>query len=90
MSLRKCLGCGEEMDYAAPLPGDDDLRGPRPGDLSLCMYCGLLMAFDEELEVRLMTPQEAARVPRKERVRMARALRDFQRAQRRAKRRALH
>jgi hypothetical protein len=31
---------------------------PKPGDISICLYCGHLMAFDEALKFRELSSEE--------------------------------
>jgi hypothetical protein len=44
-----CLLCGYHTTHAADASGKDD-KAPVPGDLSVCLSCGALMEFDEELK----------------------------------------
>jgi hypothetical protein len=54
-----CLACGKIMDAATTLTGD---HGPRSGDISLCLYCGHLAAFDAELRLRPLTDAEIVEI----------------------------
>lgn len=47
-----CCECGMVMDAAM------GARKPKPGDLSLCMYCGCLNAFGEDLALRRPIDEE--------------------------------
>ena len=51
-----CLGCGKLVDAAAA-PADDDAV-PVPGDVSICIHCGYLMAFAADLSYRELTEEE--------------------------------
>ncbi len=51
----KCTRCGYVMDMATTLE-DPEIHLPKPGDISLCMRCGLLSVFDENL--RLQPPSD--------------------------------
>ncbi len=42
-----CPTCGYRMDAATATRGK---ARPRPGDFSLCLYCGQALRFDEQLE----------------------------------------
>ena len=55
-----CPHCGKHID--ASTTGDETgrVRGPSPGDLSLCVYCVEFSVFDEEMRPRKMTAEEAA------------------------------
>jgi hypothetical protein len=37
-------------------------RQPRPGSLSICIYCGAVTIFDEELRLRALTATEVLEV----------------------------
>jgi hypothetical protein len=61
----KCLACGEKLNAAtdATLFADTE---PTPGCLTICIHCGHLMAFDDDLKFRPLTDaemQEAAGHP---------------------------
>ena len=52
-----CLNCEKLLDGAtAAVP--DDAAKPSEGDLTICMYCSHLMAFDENLGLRALTDAE--------------------------------
>ncbi len=55
-----CPICGTAMGCATH-PTDDDAR-PKPGDLSFCIYCGSVLAFEDDLRLRKATPSEASSV----------------------------
>lgn len=40
-------------------------KAPRPGDLSMCVNCGRVLAFQEDLTVRRASRQEARAAMRK-------------------------
>jgi hypothetical protein len=50
-----CLGCGKKVD-AATLP--DGGVGPDEGDVTICFYCGHLMAFTADRKLRDLTSDE--------------------------------
>jgi hypothetical protein len=52
-----CPSCGKVLD-AATHPTADDIR-PKVGDISICFYCGNLMAFGDELTLRKLTDAES-------------------------------
>lgn len=56
-----CLQCGKVMD-AASHP-EDDTKTPRPGDVTICLYCGFLMAFTDDLGFRELTEEELGEIP---------------------------
>lgn len=47
-----CLECGTELDAAT------GFAKPSPGDVIICIQCGHLMAFDENLNHRPLTDKE--------------------------------
>jgi hypothetical protein len=51
-----CLSCGKISD-AVTNPLDDD--GPEPGNITICWYCGHIMAFADDLTFRELTSKEA-------------------------------
>jgi hypothetical protein len=50
-----CLGCGLTNTAAT---GVDNASAPDPGDVTVCIHCGHIMAFDETLHLRELTVQE--------------------------------
>jgi hypothetical protein len=51
-----CSSCGSKLN-AATFVGPDDSR-PDPGDLSICLYCGYLSAYADDLTLRPLTSAE--------------------------------
>lgn len=50
--ISKCPVCGYQVDCATPVVSNPSKRiKPIPGDLTLCMKCGELMSFDENLKL---------------------------------------
>lgn len=47
-----CPKCGKRIDSAT---GVGHNKRPRPGDLSVCLYCGAYLQFDQLLAVELAT-----------------------------------
>lgn len=58
-----CLGCGRINDMAASTFGG---RGPKPGDFTICIDCGHLMAFAEDMTMRNLTGIEMIEVAGRE------------------------
>lgn len=54
--LTVCWHCDRPLDAASP-PGEDEGK-PVPGAVSLCMYCGAVAIFAEELALRPATKEE--------------------------------
>jgi hypothetical protein len=65
--VSKCVECGSELDrVSGPC-------APKPGDLSLCLECGSLNAFADDLSLRPPTDDEILEIAKNS---------DFQRARR--------
>lgn len=47
--------CGKKMDRASGITGD---RGPKSGDISVCLRCGNINIFNEDLTLRDLTMDE--------------------------------
>jgi hypothetical protein len=60
-----CISCGAVSDAAAPVGGDTK---PSPGDITVCLYCGHVMAFDENLNFRSLTNDEMREIAGDERI----------------------
>jgi hypothetical protein len=54
-----CLKCGRPLD-AATNPSNDFT--PVEGDISMCLHCGHVMAFDADLRFRELNEQERREV----------------------------
>lgn len=50
-----CTRCGKKLDGAS-----GQGRGPEPGDFTLCIECGAVNVFDDELRLRKPTAEESA------------------------------
>jgi hypothetical protein len=50
-----CLNCNVVVDGARCVDGDGS---PSPGDVTMCIYCGHVMAFSEGLGMRELTDAE--------------------------------
>lgn len=51
-----CLGCGIKIDGATYV-GEGD-SSPDPGSITVCIYCGHIQAYDDDLRLRELTPVE--------------------------------
>jgi hypothetical protein len=52
--VSNCLGCGTMLDCANGMNGGE----PSPGDFTVCLTCGHLMAFADDLSIRPLTHAE--------------------------------
>jgi hypothetical protein len=55
----RCLNCGTRLSAAT---GNEYDNPPQEGAIMVCMRCGAIMAFDDELQVRCLTAAEAQAV----------------------------
>ena len=53
-----CLNCLREADGASQVSENPDDDGPSPGDITICIYCGHIMAFADDLVFRELTGKE--------------------------------
>lgn len=55
-----CTNCGKGLDGAGQVNGGSH---PDPGDITICVYCGHIMAFsDDNMKLRDLTDKEASEV----------------------------
>ena len=52
----KCSDCGSENDSASSVDGDN---APKQGSITVCLWCGHIMAFGKNLKLRELTKKEA-------------------------------
>lgn len=50
-----CLYCNKLFDRCTSV---EDEKAPKPGDLTCCIRCGCVMAFDKDMRVRAITEEE--------------------------------
>lgn len=55
MPSSTCKGCGTVNDAASHPIG---LKQPQPGSISICLTCGYLAAFADDLTIRDLTDEE--------------------------------
>jgi hypothetical protein len=67
MGKNACLNCGKILDGATAIDEEGAVR-PTPGAITVCMYCGHLMAFDERLHFRELTDAEIIEIAGDERL----------------------
>ena len=56
MKCSDCLSCGKHLDACSGV--ETGGRTPSPGDITICLYCGHLMAFSDTLGLRDLTDAE--------------------------------
>lgn len=54
--LVKCLGCDHAINATTSI--HDTEEKPSEGDVTICFYCGHLMAFNPDLSLRGLTQDE--------------------------------
>jgi len=59
MPATKCLECGHELDAMSGIGNDVK---PVAGDITICIMCGHIMAFNADLSLRELTDAEAMSV----------------------------
>lgn len=52
-----CLNCGQKLECAS-----DGDNSPNPGDVTVCLYCGHIMSFANDLRLRELTDAEVLAV----------------------------
>lgn len=53
--VQDCIECGYRIDTTANMFG---ARFPKPGDITVCIKCGHLTAFDFHMKQRKLTDEE--------------------------------
>jgi hypothetical protein len=61
-----CLGCGRKIDGATYV-GEED-QAPDPDDITVCIYCGHIQAYAEDLSLRELTSVEQLSIAGDERI----------------------
>ena len=52
----RCTACGHFLDRAGGVDNND--RKPKPGDVSICIECGHIMVFGDDMQLRDPTGEE--------------------------------
>jgi hypothetical protein len=68
-----CPNCGKTLDAAGSFA---EGITPDPGDLTICLYCGHFMAFDDDLSFRELTPEEMNKATATGAIKEAQSFRD--------------
>jgi hypothetical protein len=63
----RCPACQTTLDGASSM-GDRPM--PRPGDLSVCVYCTALLEFNTDLTLRLAPTESLLRLEPEQRIRL--------------------
>lgn len=70
--VSRCIICDHPNDMATDTGGK---ARPAPGDASICLYCGHVAIFDQQLRLRLPTAEERERIKANPKITRALALR---------------
>ncbi len=62
LALDHCLNCKCQLDACSVINDDGSEEVPNDGDITICVYCGHVMAFDHQARLREMTDGEARAV----------------------------
>lgn len=60
MPKTQCLNCGHKLDAASA--AQSKRHRPRPGNFSICIRCGHVMAFADDLTMRPLTDAEVVHI----------------------------
>jgi len=58
---KPCPTCNKPLDASSQV-GDDPSQSPCPGDYTVCLYCGSLLIFREDLHLEKPTKKEYEKV----------------------------
>jgi hypothetical protein len=65
-----CPHCRRSADGATDVEiGQQPPLNPKPGDYAICLYCGTLNRYDNELKLRLLTKRDRRQLMRDPRLR---------------------
>jgi hypothetical protein len=61
MSVSPCTACGRQLDSAMVICDSENIQ-PNPGDITVCLLCGHIMSFCEDLTLRDLTVAEISKI----------------------------
>lgn len=50
-----CPTCAKKLNRAS---SDSTTDGPNPGDVTVCLHCGAILAFKDDMSLRVFTDEE--------------------------------
>lgn len=65
LPMCQCVVCGYQFDCATKADREQEQR-PRPGDFSLCMKCGEVYVFNEDMTVRIPSISDMMKLDQEE------------------------
>lgn len=60
-NLPRCPSCKKPIDDHTPV---DKTKAIKPGDISICVYCGCLRQFRDDMTLKVMTDEDLAPIPK--------------------------
>jgi len=52
-----CPQCNYFMDASTSIDGDENVK-PSPGDISLCIKCGAMLDFDDDMKLQFLRQEK--------------------------------
>lgn len=65
-----CPNCKKTLDAATGL---SDRAIPNPGDFSTCFYCGIILRYASDMDLRMALPDELLELEPEERIKLFKA-----------------
>ncbi len=63
VAASNCTNCGKELDGATAVGNlASEAPTPKPGDVTICLECGHIMAFGDGLQLRDLSDEEIVEV----------------------------
>jgi hypothetical protein len=53
-----CINCRTMLDTSSLIDLEDDMRGPRGGDVTVCLKCRHVMAYNDDMSLRDLNDEE--------------------------------
>lgn len=63
-----CTNCGHDVDACSAISETGETVGPSEGDVTICINCGHVMAFNKKRELRELTGMEIVAIAGDERI----------------------
>jgi hypothetical protein len=68
---RTCPGCKKRVNDHTMV---DKTKTLKPGDISICVYCGFLCQFRDDMTLKVMTEEDMAPIPKERLAEIRRAV----------------
>lgn len=56
--MKRCPRCHEQLHGVFAVLPSGEPRPPKPGDFSVCPDCGLIIRFNDDMSLRVLTEQD--------------------------------